>query len=336
MYASLSSFAEVVKVRRQAQTSTLPSNVQLCPRGCGTFVLNNGLGDCLIPRNFVHYFDASTGEIKEGMRIADRGTFGTLRRIFVKEGIGGMYAGLAPTLTMGVPNTVIYFSFYDELSARLKKWSLSSTWTPALAGAAARTVATFSTAPLELIRTRQAFRVGNAEPAGGMLVEFRNIISQEGYYGLYKGLSPTLLRDVPFSAIYWYCIEECRRQWKNRQQAETISKTQQAGQALANGVISGSIASICTTPLDIIKTRQQLYTPEVAVVCDHKGAAVYNPRPPRSQANEAWTILQEILREEGVPGLWRGNVARMMKVAPSCAIMISSYEIGKRVLTEDL
>jgi solute carrier family 25 protein 39/40 len=33
-----------------------------------------------------------------------------------------------------------------------------------------------------------------------------------------------------------------------------------------------------------------------------------------------------------VAGLWRGNQARMLKVAPACAIMISCYEFGKRVL----
>ena len=184
---------EVVKVRRQAQ-APLPSNVGLCPRGCGTFVLNNGLGDCLLPRNSVHYFDASTGKLKEGMRIESRGVFGTLRRIMVKEGLNGLYAGITPTLTMGVPNTVIYFSFYDELSGRVERSALSSSWTPALAGAAARFVATFSTAPLELLRTRQAFKVGDSQLPTGMVLEFRNIVSQEGYLGLFRGLSPTLLR----------------------------------------------------------------------------------------------------------------------------------------------
>jgi solute carrier family 25 protein 39/40 len=29
-------------------------------------------------------------------------------------------------------------------------------------------------------------------------------------------------------------------------------------------------------------------------------------------------------------GLWRGWVPRTLKVAPACAIMISSYEVGKR------
>lgn len=36
-----------------------------------------------------------------------------------------------------------------------------------------------------------------------------------------------------------------------------------------------------------------------------------------------------IFREEGMAGLFRGWVARCLKVAPACAIMISTYEAGK-------
>ena len=40
-------------------------------------------------------------------------------------------------------------------------------------------------------------------------------------------------------------------------------------------------------------------------------------------------FLYHIFREEGVKGLFRGWAARCLKVAPACAIMISSYEVGK-------
>lgn len=41
-------------------------------------------------------------------------------------------------------------------------------------------------------------------------------------------------------------------------------------------------------------------------------------------------FLMHIIKEEGVGGLWKGWIPRTLKVAPSCAIMISSYEVGKR------
>ena len=42
-------------------------------------------------------------------------------------------------------------------------------------------------------------------------------------------------------------------------------------------------------------------------------------------------FLWHIFQQEGAAGLWRGWAARCLKVAPACAIMISSYEIGKKM-----
>lgn len=357
---------EVVKVRQQSQPVAnlrvgMPSNVSLCPRGCGTFVLNNGLGECILPRSAVPYFDPNTGRLKEELKVTkssvtrSNGTFGMLRRIFAKEGFSGIYAGLAPTLVMGVPNTVLYFFTYEELKDmahqhRDRYEFLSSPLVPAAAGACARFVASLATAPLELIRTRQSATIGGGDAAAGMYTEFRNIVRADGFPALYKGLSPTLLRDVPFSAVYWYSIETMREKWHTGEEEE-ISAWQQAGQALVNGSTAGMIAAACTTPLDVVKTRRQLEPPQVQMsqsvesstsvaCCDHQGAVAYNHatknnKPRSSQAPGTLRMMSNILENEGIAGLWRGNQARMIKVAPACALMLSSYEIGKRVLTED-
>jgi hypothetical protein len=40
-------------------------------------------------------------------------------------------------------------------------------------------------------------------------------------------------------------------------------------------------------------------------------------------------IVKSILEKDGPSGFLRGVVPRTLKVAPACAIMISSYEMGK-------
>jgi len=42
------------------------------------------------------------------------------------------------------------------------------------------------------------------------------------------------------------------------------------------------------------------------------------------------TELIAVARAEGVAALFAGVGPRLMKVAPSCAVMIASYELGKR------
>jgi solute carrier family 25, member 39/40 len=367
--------------------------VTLCRRGCGTFVLNNGLSDCLLPKSAVPYFDRTTGLLTEAARGTlaaaaangsvgaaqtiskppkPAGTFAMLRRIFRREGLEGIYAGLRPTLVMAVPNTVLYFSAYDELVYRFRNDGRDyvdpkSPLIPLVAGGGARFLASGVTAPFELLRTRQASLVGSAAiqppPAasanGGLIREFRTIVEREGVGALYRGLRPTLWRDVPFSAIYWLCLEEMRLVWKERARSTApISPSEQATQAFVNGAVSGMIAACFTTPFDVLKTRQQqlaqqqqAVTEEAAVVasnaaraaavsCSHDGAVVFygGPNPPLTPAPSpspsTFGSLRQIASTEGVSALWRGNHARMLKVAPACAIMISSYELGKRILLD--
>ena len=82
---------------------------------------------------------------------------------------------------------------------------MGKTYTPLIAGSSARLLASFVTAPLELIRTRQASAVGRTGEKAGMIDEFRLLVrSKSGFRSLFSGIGPTLWRDVPFSAIYWY------------------------------------------------------------------------------------------------------------------------------------
>jgi Mitochondrial carrier protein len=97
-------------------------------------------------------------------------------------------------------------------------------------------------------------------------------------------------------------------------------------------------------PFDVVKTRAQSEilvsitprAPEIAACgCDHSGQVAYKSPTASGTAGgrSVWSALQTIYEVEGINGLWRGNTARMIKVAPSCAIMIMCYEFGKNVLT---
>jgi len=103
--------------------------------------------------------------------------------------------------------------------------------------------------------------------------------------------------------------------------------------AFIAGALSGCVAAFLTTPFDVGKTRIQVLqhaaplsakeTRPHSVRSIHSGRihVVYKSMP---------SLLHGIWKDEGVRGLWRGCVPRMLKVAPACAIMISSYEVGKQ------
>ncbi|KAL7536148.1 hypothetical protein ACHAXR_006944 [Thalassiosira sp. AJA248-18] len=395
---------EVVKIRQQAagvvaQSTIAPTSfrgikVEPCP-GCGTLVLNNGLMDCVLP------VESTTSLLRSSSSSIPKtgGTISTLLSIFRNEGSAGLYAGLRPTLVMSVPNTVLYFTAYDEISMRLRRNHAAnnsiennnmvegrqSTMTkleeddakrqayiPLVAGSTARLLASLVTAPLELIRTRQAsigsnIRIGEHPVAvPGMMEEFRTITRANGISSLYVGLAPTLWRDVPFSALYWLFLERFRNHLSDsnnlgawggfyyREHGIQMPASIQAMHAFVSGAAAGSIAAAFTTPFDVVKTRRQMVGVQAETIamdsCDHFGLKEYSNRQQqtckcgkpaavgyRQSINvETFRHMQQIVQKEGIGGLWKGNLTRMVKVAPACAIMISCYEFGKRLFGEVL
>lgn len=39
----------------------------------------------------------------------------------------------------------------------------------------------------------------------------QNMLANEGVFGLWRGLGPTVFRDVPFSGIYWAVYESLKK-----------------------------------------------------------------------------------------------------------------------------
>ncbi|CAB9513258.1 25 member 40 [Seminavis robusta] len=273
------------------------------------------------------------------------GTFSVLRHVMANQGVRGVYAGLAPTMVMSIPNYALYLTAYDEIVSYLRTKQSTGTvlsndgTVPLVGGAVARLIATTAVAPLEMLRTRNASQrlptrtnpnqklglVGNVS----VWNDLKNIVRKEGIVSLYTGILPSLGRDVPFAAVYMLCLErirdESRRIWMVDEAIASSPRhpTQLIMFEFINAAMAGMVAATATAPMDVLKTRAQ--------------SAIYedNTRSSSSQNREStMRVLRSIVRTEGVSGLWRGNQARMMKVAPQYAIMISFYEVGKKMLAE--
>ncbi|CAH0478339.1 unnamed protein product [Peronospora belbahrii] len=233
-------------------------------------------------------------------------TFHALRHIFQTEGLKGLFAGLSPAMVISVPSTVLYYISYDFLlhEGRQKLPELESL-TPLMAGITARTVAATITSPIELVRTRmQGVNAGTS-----ILSTFQHAVRRGGYMSLLNGLGATLARDVPFSAIYWMSYENLQRRL-----IATKEEMTRTHRAFVCGAVSGAIAATITTPFDVVKTLQQ-------VSMTAQGSQTSGMR-----------MLRQVVASKGMAGAFTGLGARLARVMPSCAIMISCYELGKEKL----
>ncbi len=203
------------------------------------------------------------------------------------------------------------------------------------AGSLARIMAAVVVSPIEMLRTRmQATSSREKGVLRATVVGLREMVGNEGYHSLWRGLTLTLWRDVPFSALYWWGYEHGRKQLSlARQQQWTLaggyqnkdlSHSQLLTDSFLAGATSGALAAFVTTPFDVGKTRQQtvLHGPEARTAQQIKELPENRTMP---------RFLWHIYCNEGMSGLFKGWAARCLKVAPACAIMISSYEIGKKM-----
>uniref|UniRef100_A0A8C7YED8 Mitochondrial glutathione transporter SLC25A39 n=1 Tax=Oryzias sinensis TaxID=183150 RepID=A0A8C7YED8_9TELE len=240
------------------------------------------------------------------------GTLDAFVKITRHEGLRTLWSGLPPTLVMAVPATIIYFTCYDQLRDFLRFGvGLQGSFVPLLAGALARLGAVTVISPLELIRTKmQSRKLSYSE----LRVCIRSAVARGGPLSLWRGWGPTILRDVPFSGLYWFNYELVKAQL-----------CEQCGTTQANfsisftaGAVSGAAAAVLTLPFDVVKTRRQIQLGEM----DSLGVSV-------RKTSSTLNILKEIWTELGYRGLFAGFMPRVIKVAPACAVMISSYEFGK-------
>ncbi|ORY96819.1 mitochondrial carrier domain-containing protein [Syncephalastrum racemosum] len=242
------------------------------------------------------------------------GTLDGIYKIVRTEGPASLWRGLSPALVMSVPSNVIYFVGYDYLREYIRPFMKEKdNYAPLVAGGFARTVAVTIVSPIELFRTRLQAATG-VQDFQYVLQGVRDMMRKEGAKVLWRGLPPTLWRDVPFSAIYWMGYEQTKQAL-----AQSSLLASELHTSFLAGALSGMFAAAVTTPFDVAKTRRQV----------DAGRDV-----PTLRDSRVPYILKQIYQQDGARGLFRGLYPRIAKVAPSCAIMISSYELGKKFFSQ--
>jgi len=304
---------DVVKIRLQTQDRL--------SRKC--FLYSNGIMDHICPRT---NGDPPIRALHTAEEICNckwynrpkyfNGTLDAFVKIAKTEGIPSLWSGLSPTLVLAIPTTMIYFTTYEQLKGVLHNkyesfhGSSSESVISLSSGGIARVWAVTLVSPLELIRTKMQsqkmafFQVKSC---------IRDLVKTRGIQGLWSGYTATLLRDVPFSALYWPLYEKTKSMFGQ----DTFSVN------FMSGALAGTVASTVTLPFDVLKTTKQIELGEKDIMGVKKGFSRTNNQ-----------IFRDILKEQGVKGLFAGLIPRILKVAPACAIMISSYEFFKKFFAQ--
>ncbi|KAH6808717.1 Mitochondrial substrate carrier family protein [Perilla frutescens var. frutescens] len=149
--------------------------------------------------------------------------------ILGNRGIRGLYAGLTPTLIEIIPYAGLQFGTYDTF----KRWAMAwnryrstyaveaddapSSFQLFLCGLAAGTCAKGVCHPLDVVKKRFQVEGLQRDPRYGARVEhrayrnmhdaLRQILHREGWAGLYKGITPSVIKAAPAGAVTFVAYE---------------------------------------------------------------------------------------------------------------------------------
>lgn len=157
-----------------------------------------------------------------------RGIFDAFRKIVSLEGTRGLYAGLGPTLLVAVPNFSISYTVYgslkeyvldDDLFYNLRKIDDESgeetvgLLLSLLCGAAGGSLATMVTFPFDTIRRRMQIQNLHLDEEHRLTARqhVKNLFQIEGINGIYRGLTPELIKVIPMVGTMFFVYETLKQ-----------------------------------------------------------------------------------------------------------------------------
>jgi hypothetical protein len=145
---------------------------------------------------------------------------GVLEHIVRTEGVTALFKGNMANVARVVPVYALKFSFNDKFRRLVRRPGQTtrdlSTAQLMVAGTMGGLSQIIITYPLEVVRTRLSLSSASIEGAyKGMLDCMRVTVAKEGWRGLYKGLTATILSGAPYTGLQMTSYELVKRQLAN-------------------------------------------------------------------------------------------------------------------------
>lgn len=107
-----------------------------------------------------------------------------------------------------------------------------------------------------------------------------------------------------------------------RQNKPALSQGQEFAVHFSSGMFAEAVTCIIYVPVDVVKERMQVQRVESLSLNN-----IESPRKPQSyQYKGSWDALQQIIRTEGMRGIYRGYLATLGSFGPFSALYFVFYE----------
>ncbi|RDA90782.1 hypothetical protein CP533_3602 [Ophiocordyceps camponoti-saundersi (nom. inval.)] len=272
-------------------------------------------------------------------------TMQILTSVYRTEGPRALFKGLGPNLIGVIPARSIGFYVYGNgkrLISHYWNGGQQAVWVHLLAGVAAGVATSTATNPIWMVKTRMQLDKNVAERSGGaMKRQYRNsldcvrqIVRNEGFGGLYKGMSASYL-GVAESTLQWMLYEqmkaalrrrEARIQSSGRERTlwdKFVGSTGQCWRILMRLVVF-FVSVFAFVVVILVCLGSLLIMTMIQVARTRLRQAPLNPNSPKYTG--LVQCFKLVWKEEGMMGLYGGLTPHLMRTVPSAAIMFGMYE----------
>ena len=239
------------------------------------------------------------------------------KQIFSQRGMSGFYRGLATPLlgSMAEISTLMTtYGFFKRLLGEHPDKPELPAWKLALASGGSGIGVSCVLTPVELIKCK--LQVQHAVNYSGPLYKgpldcIYQICLRESPLGLTRGLGSTLVREIPGNVAWFGAYEAtCSMFRKSSDKKEVLNP----GVYMLAGAMAGISYWTIPFPADTVKSKIQTAPPGVKL--------------------KFWPTMMDILKKEGVPGLYRGWLVTVLRAAPANAAVFYSYEVCMHAMGE--
>lgn len=240
-----------------------------------------------------------------------------------QEGFRGLYAGTMPSLVANIAENSVLFLFYGQCLSLVKQITGKqdekelTIFHRAIAGSGASVFSSFVLCPTELVKCRlqaqHQMNILSGKPIikSGAVQVTMQIISENGFLGLFRGMTSTLAREVPGYFFFFGGYELCR--YSLTPEGKTVDDI-----GPVRLIFCGGMAGVClwcaTFPADVIKSRIQILT---------QGS---------NKVPGFFETMFVIIHKEGPKALYRGLGPTLMRCFPACGALFVAYEGTQQLL----
>lgn len=245
--------------------------------------------------------------------------------IYKEEGVRALWKGHVPAQLLSVTYGLVQFWSFETFLNQSKSLNLDLRFKPLVTftcGALAGCSATFVSFPFDVVRTRLVGQSENKKVFSGVIDAFIHIIKKENVLVLYRGILPTFVQVAPQAGVQFMCYKFFDGLYRSLFKIDQFTYTLPG--SLISGSLAGLVAKTVIYPFDLVKKRMQIqgvqkYRQEFGQTFVCKGML---------------NCFKNILKVEGVLGLFKGLNPSLWKAVITTALHFTSYESIIKIISD--